>query len=235
MTSQLVGIDFDALDPERLARFWSALLGRERIGVTIPDGGSGFRITFVSTAEPKTTQNRIHFDLTSSPLQDQGTLVDRALKLGARHADVGQSPDEPHVVLADPEGNEFCVTESGNRFLTDTDLIGAVNCDGTQALGYFWSAAFEWPLVWDQDQETAIQSPGGGSKVTWSGPPLMPRSHRERLRLVVAPRSTDAPLEVLRLVALGAVAASRSEAGPTTLFDPDGNEFTLTSTVATST
>jgi len=228
MTVELVGIDFDALDPERLAQFWSVLLGRTLAeATTIPDGGSGFRITFVPTSEPKTGQNRIHFDLTTRSKEDQSALVDRARDFGASHVDIGQSADEPHVVLGDPEGNEFCVIEPGNRFLADTDLIGAVNCDGTQALGYFWSAALEWPLVWDQDQETAIQSPHGGSKVTWSGPPLIPRSGKDRLRLVVSPASSDVATEVRRLVSLGAVVVGQVEGGPTTLTDPDGNEFAL--------
>ena len=226
MTRELVGISWDALEPEHLARFWSALLGRTLSDTSvIPDGGSGFRIEFVASSRMKAGQNRIHLDLTSSSDEDQAAMVERALRLGGSHADVGQRADEPHVVLADPEGNEFCVIEAGNRFLADTDLIGAVNCDGTRALGHFWSAALAWPLVWDQDQETAIQSPHGGSKVTWSGPPLMPRVDRDRLRLVVSPVRAEVAGEVERLVRLGAaLAGPRPERG-TLLTDPDGNEF----------
>jgi hypothetical protein len=228
MASELVGIEWDALDPGRLARFWSDLLHRRLIDeTTIEDGGSRFRITFVPASVPKTVQNRIHLDLTSTSDHDQAALVEHALRLGGRHTDVGQRPEEPHVVLADPEGDEFCVIEPGNRFLAGTDLIGAVNCDGTRALGHFWAAAFEWPLVWDQDEETAIQSPHGGSKVTWSGPPLMPRSGRDRLRLVVAPVGGQSSAEVERLVSLGAAVVGLLEDGRVLLTDPDGNEFVL--------
>lgn len=228
MAVELMGIEHDALDPERLAQFWSTLLGRELAdSTTIRDGGSGFDIRFVEASEPKTGQNRIHFDLTSTSLDDQNAIVDRALGLGGRHEDVGQRPEEAHVVLADPEGDEFCVIEPGNNFLAGTDAIGAVNCDGTRALGQFWSAALEWPLVWDQDEETAVQSPHGGSKVTWSGPPLMPRHGRDRLRLVVSPVSGDVQTEVQRLVSLGAVEAGQSENGRVLLTDPDGNEFAV--------
>jgi hypothetical protein len=227
MTLRLTGIEWDALEPERVARFWSALLGCGLRGTTVLDGGSGFEITFAPTVEPKTIQNRIHLDLTTASLTDQLAFVDRAIRLGATHVDIGQGPDEPHVVLGDPEGNEFCVIEPGNRFLANTDLVGAVNCDGTKALGHFWSAALEWPLVWDQDEETAIQSPDGGSKVTWSGPPLMPRSGRDRLRLVVSSGSGDGDVEVRRLVALGATAGREREGERATLIDPDGNEFVL--------
>ena len=99
----------------------------------------------------------MHFDLTSTSLEDQQQTVARALELGGRHIDVGQRPEEGHVVLADPEGNEFCVIEPGNNFLADCGFIGALACDGSQEVGYFWSEALGWPLVWDQDQETAIQ------------------------------------------------------------------------------
>jgi hypothetical protein len=66
------------------------------------------------------------------------------------------------VVLADPEDNEFGVIEPGNNFLADCGFIGALACDGSQAVGYFWSEALGRPLIWDQDQETAIRSPRGG-------------------------------------------------------------------------
>jgi glyoxalase superfamily protein len=58
--------------------------------------------------------------------------VARALELGARHLDVGRLPEEGHVVLADPEGNEFCVIEPGNGFLAGCGFIGALACDGSQ-------------------------------------------------------------------------------------------------------
>jgi hypothetical protein len=159
--------------------------------------------------------------------------VDRAIRLGGRHVDIGQGPDESHVVLGDPEGNEFCVIEPGNRFLASTDLIGAVNCDGTRELGLFWTAALDWPLVWDENEETAIQSPLGGSKVTWSGPPLMPRSGRDRIRLAVACAPSELDAETRRLCSLGATTTTTttttSVAGGDviTLLHPDGNEFTL--------
>ena len=133
----------------------------------------------------------MHFDLTSTSLEDQQETVARALGLGARHIDVGQRPEEEHVVLADPEGNEFCVIEPGNSFLADCGFIGALSCDGSQEVGYFWSEALGWPLVWDQDEETAIRSPHGGPKITLGRPAadaedrevpaaLRPRSGRRR-------------------------------------------------------
>jgi hypothetical protein len=166
--------------------------------------------------------------LTSTSLEDQQQTVARALRLGARHIDIGQRGDEGHVVLADPEVNEFCVIEPGNSFLADCGSIGAVNCDGSQEVGYFWSEALEWPLVWDRDQETAIQSPIGGSKITWSGPPLMPRTGKDRLRFDIAPPvDGDQQTEVDRLVSLGAarIEIGQGEVSWVAMADPDGNEF----------
>lgn len=108
MTSQLFAIRFDAIDPPGLARFWSGLLGWAPDGdaTLAPGDDTGFRLRFAATRKPKTRQNLAHFDLTSN-LEEQDRIVARALGLGARHIDVGQTPDEDHVVLADPEGNEF--------------------------------------------------------------------------------------------------------------------------------
>ncbi|MGC4896171.1 VOC family protein [Micromonospora sp. DT31] len=232
MTITLFAVSLDAAEPLRLARFWAGVLGREvvddpRDGVVLgPDTDSGFRIRFRPTREPKVGQNRIHFDITSASPQAQRDTVARAVGLGGRHADVGQRGDEGHVVLADPEGNEFCVVEAGNRFLAGCGAVGAVNCDGTQAVGYFWSEALGWPLVWDQDQETAIQSPRGGAKVTWSGPPLMPSDGRDRIHLDLMP-SGDREAEIDRLLALGAtrVGVGRHNDDDVVLADPDGTEF----------
>jgi hypothetical protein len=215
VTSRLSALTVDALDPAALAAFWRALLGED----------PGMSLRFEHTVEPKTRSNQAHFDLTSSSQAEQDATVARALELGARHFDVGQTGDEGHVVLADPEGNEFCVIEPGNNFLAGTPRIGALSCDGTQAVGYFWSAALGWPLVWDQDEETAIQSPQGGPKISWGGPPVAPRAGRNRWRPELLAEG-DLHAEVDRLVSLGATRLDVGEGEvPVVLADPDGNEF----------
>ncbi|MFG3603196.1 VOC family protein [Micromonospora chersina] len=234
MTCQLFAISFDATQPLRLAEFWSGVLGRELVddpqdGVALlPDDEAAFRIRFLPTGSAKVGQNRAHFDLTSTSLEDQRQTVARALELGARHIDVGQGPDADHVVLADPEGNEFCVIEPGNNFLAGCGFIGALACDGTQKVGYFWGEALGWPLVWDQDQETAIQSPLGGPKITWGGPPLMPRTGKQRLHFdLVPPAGGDQQAEVDRLLTRGAtrIDIGQGDVSWVVLADPDGNEF----------
>ncbi|MFG3157885.1 VOC family protein [Streptomyces sp. NPDC048219] len=234
MTSQLSAICFRATRPSDLARFWSGVLGWEAAdgpddGVAIlPPDPDGFRIRFLPGQEPKAGQNRAHFDLTSSSPEEQRQTVARALALGGSHIDVGQRPEEGHVVLADPDGNEFCVIEAGNAFLADTGFIGALACDGTQEVGYFWSEALRWPLVWDQDQETAIQSPSGGTKITWGGPPVAPKTGTNRLCFELAlPAGADPEAETGRLVSLGATRTDTGgdDSGRMLMLDPDGNEF----------
>jgi catechol 2,3-dioxygenase-like lactoylglutathione lyase family enzyme len=233
MPCRLDALVMDANDPQRLARFWGGVLGWETADdhdgrTLLPRDDTGFRLRFLPTREPKTGRNRMHFDLTSSSLEEQQRTVARALELGGRHFDVGQRPDEAHVVLADPEGNEFCVIEPGNNFLADCGFIGALSCDGSQQVGYFWSNALGWPLVWDQDEETAIRSPHGGPKITWGGPPVNPKAGKNRLHLDLAPPDgSDQRAEVDRLVSLGAtrIDIGRGDAGWVVMADPDGNEF----------
>ena len=234
MPCRLVALTVDAHDPSGLARFWAGVLGWSTSEghdggiVLVPGDDTGFPIRFVASQEPKVEQNRMHLDLTSSSPDDQQETVRKALGLGARHVDVGQRPEEGHVVLADPEGNEFCIIEPGNAFLADCGFVGALACDGSQQVGYFWSEALGWPLVWDQDQETAIRSPLGGPKITWGGPPVAPRTGRNRLHFDVAPPTGGGRgSEVDRLVSLGASLrdAGRGGADRVVMADPDGNEF----------
>ncbi|MGC4868976.1 VOC family protein [Micromonospora sp. DT53] len=236
MTAHLFAISFDAREPLRLAQFWSGLLGREIVddphdGVLLrPTNDNEFHIRFAPNQQPKVVQNRMHFDLTSSSLEDQQQTVARALELGARHIDIGQGPEIDHVVLADPEGNEFDVIAPGNNFLAGCGFVGALACDGSQQVGYFWSEALGWPLVWDQGEETAIQSPNGGTKISWGGPPYMPNGGRDRVRFDLVPGvDVDPQMEVERLLSLGATRVDTDQDGADRLVlaDPDGQEFSL--------
>ena len=106
----------DAGDPERLARFWSEAIGwrityesDDEWAVEAPEGspaiGVAPDILFVKVPDRKLSKNRLHLDLRPA---DQQAEVDRLIALGAAPADIGQG-DTRWVVLADPEGNEFCV------------------------------------------------------------------------------------------------------------------------------
>jgi len=230
MTCQLFAVCFDARQPLLLAQFWAGVLGREVIegadGALLPGDDTQLGLRFVASRAGKLRPDYLHLHLTSTGLADQQHTVAKALELGASHLDVGQRPEEGHVVLADPEGNAFDVIEPGNNFLAGCGFLGELACDGTREVGLFWSEALGWPLVWDQNQETAIQSPHGGTKVAWGGPPLNPKEERNRQRFDLAPPvHGDQQTEVDRLIALGATQLEFGEDGAVVLADPDGNEF----------
>lgn len=239
MTVQLHAVRFGAADPGVLARFWAGVLGRRLLddpagdpvgGVLLPGSGHDLPLRFVVSDAERWGPNQTHFDLTSSSPEEQQATVARVLELGGRHLGIGQGPDVTHVVMADPEGNELCVIAAGNNFLADTAAIGALSSDGTQEVGYFWAAALDWPLVWDQDEETAIQSPTGGSKISWGGPPVRPKLGPNPLQLELAPSpGDDLEAEVDRLVGLGATLVGHAEHGAVALTDPDGNELWVVS------
>ncbi|MCG7208935.1 MULTISPECIES: VOC family protein [Streptomyces] len=116
----------DAEDPERLAAFWSELLGRPIVGRTGPyvwlrrenDLGMGFQ----RSARPTAGKNRMHFDVsTPDPAAEQR----RVEALGGRRLE--QYADGGFLVMADPEGNEFCVIPEGPFELDDegrADYLG---------------------------------------------------------------------------------------------------------------
>jgi hypothetical protein len=123
MTSKFTELAIDCADPDGLARFWCSVLGYEvqdeddgivMIGSPMAPEGKNHHgpvpptLTFARVPEGKTVKNRLHLDVNPTD-GEQDEEVRRLLDLGARHADVGQSGDESWVVLADPEGNEFCV------------------------------------------------------------------------------------------------------------------------------
>jgi predicted enzyme related to lactoylglutathione lyase len=228
VASRLLAVTFDAHDPTRLAAFWGEVLGREVVGdphgALLPGTDTQVGVRFVAATTEKSGLNRVHLHLTSAEAEDQERTVRRVLELGGRHVDVGQRPEEGHVVLGDPEGNELCVIESGNGFLAGTGFLGEVACDGTRAVGLFWAEALGWSLVWDENEETAIQSPAGGTKIAWGGPPVAPKHGRNRQRFDLV--ADDVASDADRLVALGATRLGDVDGGAE-LADPDGNEFRL--------
>jgi predicted enzyme related to lactoylglutathione lyase len=114
MASRIVVIAIDAAKPQVVADFWCAVLGWQVIdvdagGVSIgPQDGSGPTIDVFAVPENKTVKNRLHLDLRADGVNTSEELR-RLLELGAQRVDVGQAADVSWVVLADPEGNEFCL------------------------------------------------------------------------------------------------------------------------------
>ncbi len=112
MTLILESLAIDCAEPQKLATFWCAALGYQQQDSNDPDeisitpaNGQWQQLLLLRVPDGKTVKNRLHLDLRP---QDQAAEVERLLKLGATRVDIGQG-QPTWVVLADPEGNEFCV------------------------------------------------------------------------------------------------------------------------------
>lgn len=226
MPSRFLSVTFDSHKPGPVAAFWATLLGRELLpddrGLLLPGNPTQVGLRFV--AAPKKRAARLHLHLNTTSRDDQLRTVETVLRLGGRHIDVGQRPDEDHIVLGDVDGEAFCVIGPGNKFLAGCGHLAEVTCTGSRDVGLFWQLALGWPLVWDSQGETAVQSPLGGTKISWDGPPVPCKHGRNPGRFDLA--TTDVPAELQRLVALGATRLDDTD-GEVELADPDGNEFRL--------
>ncbi len=117
MACRLSEIVIDCRDPEALARFWCEVLGYQElsredgaieIGPEAGFGGPAPTLVFAPVADPTPGRLRVHIDVSPTD-RDQDAELQRLLALGAVPADVGQTGEESWHVLADPEGNEFCL------------------------------------------------------------------------------------------------------------------------------
>jgi catechol 2,3-dioxygenase-like lactoylglutathione lyase family enzyme len=228
---RLEAVTFDVADAVAVAAFWAGLLGREVLtesgGAFLPGDNTQVGLRFVTSDTEQVGPRRLHLHLTSGSPEHQRRTVEMALRLGGRHIQVGQRSDDKHVVLADPGGNELCVIEPANNYLAGTGYLGEVTCDGTRDVGLFWRDALGWPLVWNHNEQTAVQSPLGGTKISWDswgGPPVDLKHARNRQRFDLA--TADPASEAERLISLGATRLSALPDG-IELADPDGNEFGL--------
>lgn len=114
MMVRIAEIVVDTQDPDRAAEFWCAALGyrvldRDPDGVAIAGDDSMPTLLFIRTEDRKLHKNRLHIDVCPVAGSDRDEEVERLERLGARRIDVGQAPDATFVVMADPDGNEFCV------------------------------------------------------------------------------------------------------------------------------
>ena len=146
----LENLVIDAVDPQRLGRFWEEVVGGERLTdeaegfetrLTV-EGGPVLDLCFQRVPEPPTGPPRLHLDLSGGARQAEE--VDRLLGLGARQLDIGQG-DGPGVVLADPEGNPCCVLEDGAAY-TDSGPLAALRLDSAdpERDAEFWSWLSGW-------------------------------------------------------------------------------------------
>jgi hypothetical protein len=117
MACRLSEIVVDCRDPETLAAWWAQVLdyrvlvreeGAVEIGPEAGFGGPAPTLVFSPLAGPSPGKPRLHLDVNATD-RDQDAELERLLALGATRADVGQTGEESWHVLADPEGNPFCL------------------------------------------------------------------------------------------------------------------------------
>jgi hypothetical protein len=229
----------DAADPSGLARFWSAALGWEVAAeepgevVVWPRGYSypdpvALPLVFVPVPESKTGKNRVHLDLASSSAAHQAAQVRRLLGLGASRADVGQG-EVPWVVLADPEGNEFCVLDPRPVY-AGTGPVAAVvaDCADPASQARFWSRAAGWVVQQDGEGFASLRSPSGAGPFLEFVHVREAKTGKNRIHLDVSPYpGGDHVAEARLLHASGAEPADigQGEVPWVVLADPEGGEF----------
>jgi hypothetical protein len=243
MPLRLVNVNFKAQDHAALGRFWAAALGWEVSsegpgvsnveppGFVWPDPVAVV-VDVVEVPDPASVKYRVHLDLATASVAEQTALVARLIGLGATRADVGQG-DVPWTVLADPEGNVFCVLEP-RPIYADTGPVAAVvvSCSDPRALAAFWSSATDWALISESQDLARLRSAAGVGPylefVRVDDVDAVPT----RAHLDVKPYAgDDQAAEVARLRALGAVPADvgQGDASWVVLADVEGNEFCVLS------
>ncbi|MFF3617314.1 VOC family protein [Streptomyces sp. NPDC002580] len=245
MALRPVQVNVKAQDGSAVGRFWAEALGWSafRPGVTTYVGpGSDLvwpdpvvlGIDVVPVPESKTrTKNRVHLDLASTSDAHQAELVARVKDLGATPVDVGQG-DVPWTVLADPEGNEFCVLEPREVY-RDTGPIAAVvvDCADPRAMARFWGEATDWTPHEATDHQAGLRSPKGvGPYIEFLRVPGT-KTVPDRVHLDLLPYpGDDKAAEVARLRALGAtdLDLGQGDVPWTCLEDPEGHEFCVLAT-----
>ncbi|PXY19604.1 VOC family protein [Prauserella muralis] len=239
MGTTLARLSIDALDPAAVARFWAELLGWQVVTETTGEvtvrgpapRGAAVELAFVPVAAPKEVKNRIHLDVASATAEHQRSLVDSAVERGAQKADIGQGP-APWEVLADPEGNEFCVLEPRPEY-ADTGALAAIVVDAYEprVLAEFWAAALGGTVVRRYPELVGLRMPDGEGP--WleilQNDDLVPQGRRIRPVVVTGP-GADVEAEVARLSRLGArplESAGSAERAARAFADPEGGAFEL--------
>jgi hypothetical protein len=218
----LENLVFDALDPGRLGRFWETALGAQQLTdgdgiyetrLTI-EGGPVLDLCFQRVPEPPSEPLRLHLDLYGDTGRDD--VVERLLGLGASHLDIGQG-DVPWVVLADPEGNPFCVMEHRPSYV-DTGPIAALPLDSADPDrdAEFWAFLTGWVDV-DAVAPRSLRHPSLTGVLLELCPEPGPKGDgKNRLHLDVRLETGDDP---------DAVAAGIAERGGREVFHPEWGDL----------
>jgi hypothetical protein len=179
----LTGIVIDALDVTLLETFWL----KATRGLT-----GGIELRFVQARAPKEGKNRLHLDLAAGP--DWVAEVERLIALGAAPADIGQG-GVAWDVLADPEGNEFCVLRPGHSGVRTEAGLAAICLDVAKedrfAQSAFWQSEAGWKQVEYNVRGDRFRRRSTSALSLVLGPPAAPKTGHNRLRLEVTNRDWE--------------------------------------------
>lgn len=241
MTLHLFEVNLKARDDAALGRFWAAALGwrvsSEGPGATsvAPAGPAwpdpaAVRVDVIAVPDPEAVEHRAHLELATTSAAQHAEVLARLTELGATPADAGRE-DRTRTVLADPEGNVFCVPEPHERY-QGTGPIAAVvvDCADPRGMARFWGEAMDWtPHEVADDRAVLRSATGAGPYLEFRRTPHLTRTrHRVHLDLAPHPFERDGQaVAVARLEALGAAPADagRDDFPWKVLTDPEGNEF----------
>lgn len=237
MGLQLGWWTIDALDASALAHFWEQLLSWPQLftndsGVALvpqlpPTLGQGFLLYAEHETGPKRHKNRAHLDLRGP---DQQAMVAHAIELGAEPVDVGQGDDVSWEVLADPEGNEFCILAGpADERVVEGWVLDANDLD---TVAGFWAELLGWDEVDRDEDEVQLRDPVGVAHELLVLRSPDPKQGKNRVHPDLFP---DAPgedarqAEVVRALDLGSTYADigQGDAPWSVLADPEGNEFCI--------
>ncbi|WP_242905708.1 VOC family protein [Actinomadura terrae] len=239
MALQLVQVNFKARDDAALGQFWADAFGWgvsheapgvtnvEPLGFDWPDP-TAVCIDVVRVPDPETVKYRVHLDLATKSEAHQAELVARLKELGATPVDVGQG-DVPWTVMADPEGNVFCVLEP-REIYQDTGPIAAmvVDCADPRAMARFWGEATDWTVHEVTDEQAVLRSAQGvGPYLEFLRKPGE-RAYWNRIHIDLMPHSREeGAAEVARLRGLGAtdVDLGQGDVSWKVMADIEGNDF----------
>jgi hypothetical protein len=239
MALRLVQVNVKAGDEVALGRFWADALGWgvssegpgvtnvEPAGLPWPHPGVLY-LDVVRVPDPATVRYRVHLELATTSPAHHAELVARLRDLGATTAAAGPS-GAPGTVLADPEGNVFCVLEP-REIDGGTGPVAAVvvTCVDPRAMARFWAEAVAWTLHEVTDDRALLRSAeGAGPYLDFRREPHVD-DQRNRVHLDLLPHpGDDQAAEVARLEALGAtrVDVGQGDVAWRVLADPEGHEF----------
>jgi predicted enzyme related to lactoylglutathione lyase len=237
MPMRMVHMVIDAVEPVRVARFWAEALGWEMTvdeAVAVMPAGYSYPdpvaqpLVVLPVPEPKQAKDRIHLNLATQSVAHQAAEVDRLLGLGAVPVDAGQG-DGRWRVLADPEGNEFCVLDPRPVY-RDTGPVAAIvaDCTDPDIMAGFWELAAGWTRRGVADGRVMLRSPRDvGPFLELQRVPEV-KTAKNRVHMDVAPEKGEDLAAAVRLLRdAGAVPADigQHDVDWEVMTDPQGHEF----------